>query len=80
MIQPDEEILSAILNLRGDPRWEKVLTWFDASLSYAEKALVENTVFNAGRVAELADLEEKIDTAREVLDQIKTGRAIDLNK
>ena len=77
MIRPDEETLSALLNLRGDPRWEKVREWFKASLSYAQKALADNTVFNGGRVAELADLEEKIETAKEVLDQIKAGRKAD---
>jgi len=70
MIRPDEETLRALVSLGGDPRWEKVRGWFKKSLVSAEKALGDNTVFNAGRVAEVADLSEKIDTAKEVLDQI----------
>jgi len=74
MQRPDEETLSAIANLGGDPRWEKVLLWIQASLNYAESVLGENTVFNAGRVAELSDQKKKIETARETLEQIKAQR------
>jgi hypothetical protein len=70
MIRPDEETLRALVGLGGDPRWEKVKAWFKKSLVSAEKALGDNTIFNAGRVAEVADLNEKIETAKEVLDQV----------
>lgn len=70
MQRPDEEILRAIVSLENDPRGVKIFEWFRASLDIAEKALHENTVFNAGRVAELADLVRQCVEARQNLNQL----------
>lgn len=70
MQRPDEEILRAIVSLENDPRGVRIFEWFRASLDIAEKALYENTVFNAGRVAELADLVRQFVEARQNLEQL----------
>ncbi len=67
MQRPDEETLNAIVSLEGDNRWEKVHQWIKDSHNQAVKDLIGNTIFNAGRVAELFDLIGKIDTARKEL-------------
>ena len=67
MQRPDEETLNAIVALEGDNRWEKVRQWIKDSHNQIMKELAMMTVFNAGRVAELWDLNNKIDTARKEL-------------
>ncbi len=71
---PEEEILRAIVNLQGSPNWEKVVVWLRESRDQANMTLYENTVFNAGRAAELQDLIQNIDTAREKHDEIQRQR------
>jgi len=71
MQRPDEEVLNAIVSLEGDVRWEKVHHWFLVSLAQAVKELGTKTEFNAGRVAELWDLGDKIRTAKKELQVIR---------
>lgn len=70
MQRPDEETLRAIIRFENDPMGAKVFEWFQNSLNIAEKSLYENTVFNAGRVAELADLVRNFVEAKKNLDQL----------
>ncbi len=71
MQRPDEEILNAMVSLTGDNRWEKIHQWIKDSHHQAVKDLVSNTIFNAGRVAELFDFISKISTARRDLEEIR---------
>jgi len=71
MIDPDEDTLRVIVSLQGDPRGMKFLEWIQASRKEAERALYENTAFNAGRVAELADIERNVEEAKGKLDELR---------
>lgn len=70
MIKPDEEILRALASLGSTPRDEIILKWFRASHDAVMKSIGDNTVFNAGRAAELYDILKHIQTARANLDQL----------
>lgn len=73
MIQPDEEILKAILNLEGNPNWEVIRNkWFRKSLS--ELWGPGEAVFAHGMFSQLIDLMDKIEGARESM------RLIELRK
>ena len=70
----DENTLRAIVDLQGNPNWEKIFSWIKASRDFAIKALNENTVFNSGRVAEIQDIIDKVETAREKYDQLQVQK------
>lgn len=71
MIRPDEETLRALASLGSTPRDEVILKWFRDSHDAAMKSIGDNTVFAAGRAAELYDILKNIQTARANLNQLK---------
>ena len=71
MQRPNEEILSAIVSLDGDVRWDKVRLWIKESHYSAIKDLPMNPNFHGGRVAELFDMMNKIETAKKELDALR---------
>jgi hypothetical protein len=71
MLNTNEEILNAIVSLQGNPNWETIFSWIKGSRDSAVRALYENTVFNGGRVSEIQDMIDKINSARGKLEQAK---------
>jgi len=70
MIHPDEETLRAIISIEGNPNWDAITKWIDDSLWQIHRELGSNSVFNAGRIAELLDIQNKIASARGTLRNI----------
>ncbi len=69
MIQPDEEILKAILNLEGDPNWEVIKKkWFRKSLS--ETIGPHELGYTKGMQDQIISLMDSIEGARESLSLI----------
>ena len=69
MIHPDEETLRAIVAIEGNPNWDMILLWINDSIWSIHKELGVNH-FNAGRIAELMDIQHKIASARVTLRNI----------
>lgn len=68
MQRPDQDTLKAMVLLEGDKRMEKILKWFDNSYrQIMKKELGERVEFNAGRAAELFDILDTLENAREIL-------------
>lgn len=70
MIHPDEETLRAIVGIEGNPNWDKIMAWINDSGWQIHRELGTNSIFNAGRIAELLDLQNKIASARVTLRNI----------
>ena len=70
MIHPDEETLRAIVTIEGNPNWEMILSWINNSVWQIHRELGTNSIFNAGRIAELLDIQNKIASARVTLKNI----------
>ena len=70
MIHPDEETLRAIVGIEGNPNWETIMRWINDSVWQIHRELGSNSIFNAGRIAELMDLQNKIASARVTLRNI----------
>ncbi len=70
MIQPDEEILKAILNLEGNPNWDVIRKkWFRKSLS--ETLGPHETVYTKGMQDQIISLMDNIEGAREAFSLIE---------
>lgn len=73
MIRPDKQTLQSIESLRGNRDWENVMTWLRKSLGqiFIECGTFSpesaRYPFNAGRNAELREIINAIDKARETL-------------
>lgn len=77
MLRPDERTLSAIESLRGNRDWEIFMEWLRGSLGqiFIECGLFSpdsvRYPFNAGRNAELREIINTIEKARETLGTIR---------
>jgi len=80
MIRPDERTLLAMESLRGNRDWEIVVEWFRKSLGqvFIEQGMFSQDMarypFNAGRNAELKELVNTIDKARETLESMRKSK------
>ncbi len=75
MKTPDEDVLRSLVNLEGNPNWERIFAWVKSSRDIANRSLYENTVFRAGGAAELQDFIDKAESAKTKLEQVKAQRA-----
>ena len=80
MVNPNEEIARAIVNLSGDISFERLVTWIDESLR--DQAISncnnmgENTIKTQGRCMELMDLLKHINEAPQYLKNIKENNKV----
>lgn len=65
----DDDTLRAIADLHGNPNFEKIRKWIRESRKEAIKA--GGGDFNFGRAAEIQDMEDAIDSAREKYEDIE---------
>ncbi len=80
MQTPDEDVLRSLVNLEGNPNWERIFAWIKRSRDTANRALYENTLFRAGGAAELQDFIDKVESAKTKLDQARAQKALDQMK
>ncbi len=68
MENPDEDVLRSMVNLEGNPNWERIFAWIHRSRKSATLSL------RAEAAAELEDLIDKVEGAKAKFEDIKRTR------
>ncbi len=69
LIRNDEETLKAIINIQGNPNWERILWWIRESYNREMSQLGgPDNSFRSGMAAQLHDLLKNVHEARANMD------------